>query len=170
MTRAQAALTRAVDGVNQYGELVGNVCADLNGMGGAARWNRDGEHSIAPIFAPMADIGESLRIKVPEPTPAPAPAAPAPAAAAAPAADALLDAGEHRGRRTERVRTVDDVHGVREAREERRLLHRRVAAADDREAAALDVEHQVLAHHGQADEAEVSLTHDVAVRVDEVVK
>jgi N-methylhydantoinase B/oxoprolinase/acetone carboxylase alpha subunit len=45
-------------GVSQHGELVGNLCADLNGMGGAARSNRDGEHSIAPIFAPMADIGE----------------------------------------------------------------------------------------------------------------
>ena len=45
-------------GVNQYGEFVGNLCADLNGMGGAARWNRDGEHSLAPIFAAMADIGE----------------------------------------------------------------------------------------------------------------
>ncbi|MBI5616276.1 MAG: hydantoinase B/oxoprolinase family protein [Gammaproteobacteria bacterium] len=50
-------------GVNQYGELVGNVCADLNGMGGAARSNRDGEHSIAPIFAPMADIGEQELIE-----------------------------------------------------------------------------------------------------------
>ncbi len=50
-------------GINQYGELVGNVCADLNGMGGAARWNRDGEHSLAPIFAPMADIGEQELIE-----------------------------------------------------------------------------------------------------------
>lgn len=50
-------------GINQYGELVGNVCADLNGMGGAARWNRDGEHSIAPVFAPMADIGEQELIE-----------------------------------------------------------------------------------------------------------
>ncbi|MFT4580483.1 MAG: acetone carboxylase alpha subunit [Gammaproteobacteria bacterium] len=50
-------------GLNQYGELVGNVCADLNGMGGAARWNRDGEHSLAPIFAPMADIGEQELIE-----------------------------------------------------------------------------------------------------------
>ena len=32
-------------------------------MGGAARWNRDGEHSIAPIFAPMADIGEQELIE-----------------------------------------------------------------------------------------------------------
>lgn len=50
-------------GVSQHGELVGNVCADLNGMGGGARWNRDGEHSIAPIFAPMADIGEQELIE-----------------------------------------------------------------------------------------------------------
>ncbi|MBU0600896.1 MAG: hydantoinase B/oxoprolinase family protein [Gammaproteobacteria bacterium] len=50
-------------GLNQYGELVGNVCADLNGMGGAARANRDGEHSVAPIFAPMADIGEQELIE-----------------------------------------------------------------------------------------------------------
>jgi acetone carboxylase alpha subunit len=45
-------------GVTQHSELVGNLCADLNGMGGAARSNRDGEHSVAPIFAPMADISE----------------------------------------------------------------------------------------------------------------
>ena len=50
-------------GFNQYGELVGNVCADLNGMGGAARATRDGEHSVAPIFAPMADIGEQELIE-----------------------------------------------------------------------------------------------------------
>ncbi len=50
-------------GLNQYGELVGNVCADLNGMSGAARSNRDGEHSVAPIFAPMADIGEQELIE-----------------------------------------------------------------------------------------------------------
>lgn len=50
-------------GINQHGELVGNLCADLNGMGGAARANRDGEHAIAPIFAPMADIGEQELIE-----------------------------------------------------------------------------------------------------------
>ena len=50
-------------GINQYNELVGNVCADLNGMGGAARSNRDGEHALAPIFAPMADIGEQELIE-----------------------------------------------------------------------------------------------------------
>ena len=50
-------------GINQHGELVGNLCADLNGMGGAARATRDGEHSLAPIFAPMADIGEQELIE-----------------------------------------------------------------------------------------------------------
>ena len=50
-------------GSNQHKELVGNVCADLNGMGGAARATRDGEHSIAPIFASMADIGEQELIE-----------------------------------------------------------------------------------------------------------
>ncbi len=45
-------------GVNQHGETLGNLCADLNGMGGGARMNKDGEHAIAPIFASMADLGE----------------------------------------------------------------------------------------------------------------
>jgi acetone carboxylase, alpha subunit len=45
-------------GVTQHGEFVGNVCADLNGMGGGARAHRDGEHSMAPFFAAMADLGE----------------------------------------------------------------------------------------------------------------
>jgi N-methylhydantoinase B/oxoprolinase/acetone carboxylase alpha subunit len=45
-------------GITQHGEFVGNVCADLNGMGGGARAHRDGENSMAPIFAAMADIGE----------------------------------------------------------------------------------------------------------------
>jgi N-methylhydantoinase B/oxoprolinase/acetone carboxylase alpha subunit len=45
-------------GITQHGEMVGNLCADLNGMGGGARADRDGEHAIAPIFASMADFGE----------------------------------------------------------------------------------------------------------------
>jgi N-methylhydantoinase B/oxoprolinase/acetone carboxylase alpha subunit len=44
-------------GVTQHGEFVGNVCADLNGMGGGARAYRDGENSMAPFFAAMADLG-----------------------------------------------------------------------------------------------------------------
>ncbi len=45
-------------GVTQYGEMVGNLCADLNGMGGGAKFDCDGEHAIAPIFASMADLAE----------------------------------------------------------------------------------------------------------------
>ncbi len=45
-------------GITQHGEFVGNVCADLNGMGGGARAYADGENSVAPFFAAMADIGE----------------------------------------------------------------------------------------------------------------
>lgn len=45
-------------GVSQHGEMLGNLCADLNGMGGGARMDMDGEHGLAPIFASMADIGE----------------------------------------------------------------------------------------------------------------
>ena len=45
-------------GITQHNEMVGNLCADLNGMGGGARTDSDGEHAIAPIFAAMADTGE----------------------------------------------------------------------------------------------------------------
>ena len=45
-------------GITQHNEMVGNLCADLNGMGGGARSDRDGEHAIAPIFAAMSDLGE----------------------------------------------------------------------------------------------------------------
>lgn len=45
-------------GVTQHGQFVGNVCADLNGMGGGARAYRDGEPAMAPFFAAMADLGE----------------------------------------------------------------------------------------------------------------
>lgn len=45
-------------GNTQHGHFVGNIMTDINGMGGAARWNRDGEHSLAPIFAAMGDLGE----------------------------------------------------------------------------------------------------------------
>ncbi len=46
-------------GTTQHGNEVGNVCADLNGMAGGARWNRDGEHSICANFAQMNDVGET---------------------------------------------------------------------------------------------------------------
>lgn len=45
-------------GITQRGEMVGNLCADLNGMGGGARADSDGEHGIAPIFGAMLDTGE----------------------------------------------------------------------------------------------------------------
>jgi N-methylhydantoinase B/oxoprolinase/acetone carboxylase alpha subunit len=45
-------------GLSQHGETLGNLCADLNGMGGGARADADGEHGLAPIFANMADLGE----------------------------------------------------------------------------------------------------------------
>jgi N-methylhydantoinase B/oxoprolinase/acetone carboxylase alpha subunit len=45
-------------GVSQHGETLGNLCADLNGMGHGARSDMDGEPALAPIFATMADIGE----------------------------------------------------------------------------------------------------------------
>lgn len=45
-------------GKNQHGETLGNLCADLNGMGGGARFDLDGECALAPIFATMADVGE----------------------------------------------------------------------------------------------------------------
>ncbi|MER2189408.1 MAG: hydantoinase B/oxoprolinase family protein [Solibacillus sp.] len=50
-------------GVTQHGETVGNLCADLNGMSGGARDGKDGEHSLAPIFAPMAEQGEQELIE-----------------------------------------------------------------------------------------------------------
>ncbi len=45
-------------GLTQHGEMVGNVCADINGMGGGALADRDGEHGCSPIFATMSDLGE----------------------------------------------------------------------------------------------------------------
>ncbi len=45
-------------GITQHGEMAANVCADINGMGGGALADRDGQHSCAPIFATMADLGE----------------------------------------------------------------------------------------------------------------
>lgn len=45
-------------GETQHGEQVGNLCADLNGMGGGAKAFRDGEDAVAPLFCSMADTGE----------------------------------------------------------------------------------------------------------------
>ncbi|ATY86256.1 acetone carboxylase subunit alpha [Kyrpidia spormannii] len=50
-------------GITQNGEIVGNLCADLNGMPGGAREDADGEHAIAPLFAAMAEQGEQELIE-----------------------------------------------------------------------------------------------------------
>ncbi|WP_408587387.1 hydantoinase B/oxoprolinase family protein [Novosphingobium sp.] len=53
------AVTFIYGGITQNFEMVGNLCADLNGMPGGAHWDDDGEHSITPNFAAMTDCGES---------------------------------------------------------------------------------------------------------------
>lgn len=45
-------------GLTQHGEVTGNFCADINGNGGGARFDRDGEHALSPIFGYMCDTGE----------------------------------------------------------------------------------------------------------------
>jgi N-methylhydantoinase B/oxoprolinase/acetone carboxylase alpha subunit len=52
-------LTFIYGGVTQHQQQVGNLCADINGMPGGAKWDDDGEHSIAPNFAAYVDCGES---------------------------------------------------------------------------------------------------------------
>lgn len=52
-------LTFIYGGITQHLQQVGNICADINGMPGGAKWNDDGEHSIAPNFAAYVDCGES---------------------------------------------------------------------------------------------------------------
>ncbi|MFA7278465.1 MAG: hydantoinase B/oxoprolinase family protein [Sterolibacterium sp.] len=46
-------------GMTQHMEAVGNICGDLNGFPGGAKWNDDGEHSLCPSFAVKVDIGEA---------------------------------------------------------------------------------------------------------------
>lgn len=50
-------------GVTQHGEFVGNIASDINGMAGSARWNRDGEHALSPLFAIYVDHGEQELIE-----------------------------------------------------------------------------------------------------------
>lgn len=45
-------------GVTQHGDVVGNLCADLNGMPGGALPFRDGEDAVSPLFCAMADMAE----------------------------------------------------------------------------------------------------------------
>ncbi|MEM1141462.1 MAG: hydantoinase B/oxoprolinase family protein [Pseudomonadota bacterium] len=46
-------------GVNQHLETVGNMCGDINGMAGGAKFDSDGEHSISPCFGSATDLGEA---------------------------------------------------------------------------------------------------------------
>ena len=46
-------------GINQHFDSVGNMCGELNGMAGGAKFDDDGEHSLAPVFGAMTDLGES---------------------------------------------------------------------------------------------------------------
>ncbi|WP_320669490.1 hydantoinase B/oxoprolinase family protein [Patulibacter defluvii] len=50
-------------GYTQHGLFVGNVMTDINGMGGGARHDRDGEHALAPIFCSMSDLGENEMVE-----------------------------------------------------------------------------------------------------------
>jgi len=52
------AATFIYGGLTQHGDVTGNFCADINGNGQGARCNRDGEHSISPVFGFMCDTGE----------------------------------------------------------------------------------------------------------------
>ncbi len=52
------AATFIYGGLTQHGDVTGNFCADINGNGQGARSNRDGEHSVAPVFGFMCDTGE----------------------------------------------------------------------------------------------------------------
>ncbi len=46
-------------GITQHNEVTGNMCADINGMAGGARWDSDGESSMTAIFAAGVDMGET---------------------------------------------------------------------------------------------------------------
>jgi N-methylhydantoinase B/oxoprolinase/acetone carboxylase alpha subunit len=50
-------------GQTQHGEITGNFCADINGMGQGARAVRDGEHALAPVFGFFCDTGEQELIE-----------------------------------------------------------------------------------------------------------
>jgi N-methylhydantoinase B/oxoprolinase/acetone carboxylase alpha subunit len=50
-------------GITQHGEMVGNICADINGCSGGALATRDGQNAVAPMFATMADFGEQELIE-----------------------------------------------------------------------------------------------------------
>lgn len=45
-------------GINQRGQMVASISANVNGMPGGARADADGEHSIAALFSVMGDLPE----------------------------------------------------------------------------------------------------------------
>lgn len=51
-------VTLIYGGLTQHNDMLGNLCADINGMPGGARCNKDGEHSIGANFSAMVDVGE----------------------------------------------------------------------------------------------------------------
>ncbi len=57
-TQYDQAATFIYGGLTQHGDVTGNFCADINGNGQGARSDRDGEHSVAPVFGFMCDTGE----------------------------------------------------------------------------------------------------------------
>ncbi len=50
--------TYVYGGVNQRGQIVASISANVNGMPGGAREDADGEHSMAATFAVMCDLPE----------------------------------------------------------------------------------------------------------------
>ena len=50
--------TYVYGGINQRGQLVGSISANVNGMPGGARCNQDGEHSLSALFSVMGDLPE----------------------------------------------------------------------------------------------------------------
>ena len=50
--------TYVYGGVNQRGQMVGSISANVNAMPGGARDGADGEHSIAALFSVMSDLPE----------------------------------------------------------------------------------------------------------------
>lgn len=50
--------TYVYGGINQRGQMVASISANVNAMPGGARANADGEHSIAALFSCMGDLPE----------------------------------------------------------------------------------------------------------------
>ena len=50
--------TYVYGGINQRGQMVASISADVNGMAGGARCDQDGEHSMAALFSVMGDLPE----------------------------------------------------------------------------------------------------------------